>query len=515
MKKKILLVDDEETLRWALHEALSEEGFDIENTNDSVKALAFTRKTKYDLVISDLKMPIMGGLQLISEIKKQNPDTKAIIITAYGSIEAVIEAMHIGVLDFITKPFKVEHIKSVIYRVLNDSATSHLSNNISCTKSTENKGSEYEYNDLCSQTDVLFVTKDATGTASNIFYDVVEIGKSKACMFGSISREVDIKNLGVIVKTIFRYLLKIGNSPALLLKEINQYLCKNILKRFPVSLFIAILDERRQTLCYSIYGEELTCFISLPNKEIKMLESSPSPLNMFPGIVIMESNVPFVAGSRVVLIRNSALLKLLKSGTITADKFKDAISDGSATNCEDMAKGIKLHIEGLDESIAEEKGCAVMVSDSEFETHTSASCEEVMSIPIPITNYGEVLEQFDRKLLPLVGDDYKRREIITSVNEAVLNAVSFAYHKKNEKGAVFLKFSMLGGEVIIEVLDHGCGFDIQTYTEPDITVYKDLTKKSGRGVFIMKQFMDRVMIQSSKETGTTVHMAKRVSCNEN
>ena len=107
MKKKILLVDDEETLRWALHEALSEEGFDIENTNDSVKALEFTRKTKYDLVISDLKMPIMGGLQLISEIKKQNPDTKAIIITAYGSIEAVIEAMHLGVLDFITKPFKI------------------------------------------------------------------------------------------------------------------------------------------------------------------------------------------------------------------------------------------------------------------------------------------------------------------------------------------------------------------------------------------------------------------------
>src|SRR3990167_9431952 len=89
MKKKILLVDDEETLRWALHEALSEEGFDIENTNDSVKALAFTRKTKYDLVISDLKMPIMSGLQLISEIKKQNPDTKAIIITAYGSEKAI------------------------------------------------------------------------------------------------------------------------------------------------------------------------------------------------------------------------------------------------------------------------------------------------------------------------------------------------------------------------------------------------------------------------------------------
>jgi len=510
MKKKILLVDDEETLCWALHEALSEEGFDIENTNDSVKALEFTRKTKYDLVISDLKMPIMGGLQLISEIKKQNPDTKAIIITAYGSIEAVIEAMHLGVLDFITKPFKIEQIKRVIYRVLSDSAISSLNNNISSTKSTDNEGLK---NDLCSQTDVFFVAKDVTETANNIFYDVVEIGKLKAFISGSISHEMDIKNVEVLVKTIFRYVLKKGNSPAFLLKEINQYLCKNILKRLPVSLFCAVLDERRQTLCYSIHGEELTCFISLPDKEVARLESSPFPLNMFPGIVIMERNVPFVAGSRVVMIRNSALSKVLKSGTITADRFKDAISDGSAANCEDMAKGIKLQIEGLDESIAGGGGCAVIVLGSGFATQTSALCEEVMSIPLPIGNYGEILEQFDRKLVPLVADDCKRSEVVTSVNEAVLNAVYFAYHK-DEKGDIFLKFSLLGDEVIAEVSDHGCGFDMQTYTEPDVTLYKDLTKKTGRGIFIMKKLMDRVVIQSSKEMGTAVHMAKRVSCNE-
>jgi len=511
MKKKILLVDDEETLRWALHEALSEEGFDIENTNDSVKALEYTRKTKYDLVISDLKMPIMGGLQLISEIKKQNPDTKAIIITAYGSVEAVIEAMHLGVLDFITKPFKIEHIKRVIYRVLSDSALSYLNDNISSAKSADNDELK---NDLCGQTDVFFVAKDATKTGGKIFYDVVETGKLKAFLVGSISGEADIKNVDVLVTTIFRYVLKNDNSPAFLLKEVNQYLCKNILKRLPVSLFCAVLDTRSQTLCYSIHGEELTCFISMPDKEVEALESSPFPLNMFPGMAIMESNTPFVAGSRVVLIRNGALSKVLKSGTITADRFKDAISDGSAANCEDMAKGIKLQIEGLDESIAEEKGCAVIVSCSGFEAHTSALSEEVMSVPIPIGNYGEILEQFDRKLLPLVADDCKRSEVVTSVNEAVLNAASFAYHK-DEKGAIFLKFAMLGDEIVVEVSDHGCGFDMQTYTEPDVALYKDLTKKTGRGLFIMKQLMDRVMIQSSKETGTAVHMAKRVSCNEN
>lgn len=515
MKKKILLVDDEETLRWALHEALSGDGFDIENTNDSVQALEFTRKTKYDLVISDLRMPIMGGLQLISEIKKQSPDTKAIIITAYGSIEAVIEAMHLGVLDFITKPFKIEHIKGVIRRVLEDTDVSSDNKNADRAKSTETEWSGIEYKDACVQSDTFFVATDGRDAARNIFYDVVEAGRLKGFIFGSVHPEAGGKNLDIIVKTIFRYALKINNSPASLLKEINQYLCKNVSKRFPVALFCAVLDEQRQTFCCSIHGEELTCFISLPDKQVRMVASSPFPLNMFPGMGIIEKNVSFVPGSKLMLIRNSALSKGLKKGTITADRFRDAISDGCSTGCAATAKGIKLQIEGLDESIAEEKGCAVLVSDSKFAVRrASALCEEGMIIPIPVGNYGAILEQFDKKLMPFVADNYKRYEIVASVNEAVLNAVSFAY-RKDEKGGVFLKLAVLGDEVIVEVSDHGCGFDMQTYTEPDITLYRDLTRKSGRGIFIMKQLMDRVIIQSSGEMGTTVYMAKRVGCNEN
>ena len=512
MKKKILLVDDEETLRWALHEALSEEGFDIENTNDSVKALEFTRKTNYDLVISDLKMPIMGGIQLISEIKKHKPDIKAIIITAYGSVEAVVEAMRIGVLDFITKPFKIEHIKSVIHRVLNDSEIPNYNSNVGYLKSIENEGSQIRNDNSCKQLDTCFVAKDVNGTANQIFYDFIEMGKLKSFLFGSFPREVDEKCVDIMVKTGFRYMSRKGNSPTILLKEINQYLCKNIVKRFPVALFCGVLDEQSQLLYYSSHGEGLTCLLSLPNKEVKLMEASPFPLNMFPGMVITESNVSFISGSKIVLIRNNSLSKGLRSGIITLDRFKDAISDGSATNCEGMAKGLKLQIEGLDELIAEEKDCAVIVSRIDRESETL--WEEDMSIAMPISNYGEILEQFDKRLSPIVVNDFKRCEIVTSVNEAVLNAASFAY-QKDEKGEVFLKFSKLGDEVIIEVSDRGCGFDIQSYIEPDVRLYKDLTKKSGRGIFIIRRLMDSVMIQTSKGTGTTVHMAKRVTGNEN
>lgn len=120
MKKKILLVDDEETLRWALQNTLLDDGYDVEETNDSIEALELAKKRKYDLVISDLTMPFMNGVQLIAEIKKANPSIRAIIMTGYGSTEAVIEAMHTGVSDFITKPFKLEHMKKVIRKVLSE-----------------------------------------------------------------------------------------------------------------------------------------------------------------------------------------------------------------------------------------------------------------------------------------------------------------------------------------------------------------------------------------------------------
>lgn len=510
MGKKILLVDDEETLRWALHEALTEEGYDVENTSDGVKALEFARKANCDLVISDLRMPTMGGLQLISEIKKIRPNAKSIIITAYGSIETVIEAMHIGTSDFVTKPFKIEHIKNVIHRVLNESSMSN--ENIGDTNNNEvfKTADANPYR----ETKTYFLSKDTTGNANHTFHDFIRLGKLSVFLFGSVPNEVEQDNLAVMVKTIFRYIYMTekDKTPASLLRDINRYLCKNILQRFPVTFFCAVLDKQRQVLCYSIYGEELTGLLGMPNKEIWVLESHTCSLNMFPGTMIRESSVSFVPGSKLVLIQSSSLLKALENGKVGVDKVKGVVADASSDSCDDMAKGVKFQLERLVEVTDKEKGFVVMVSNLTCEIDDA--WEEVISLVMPINNYGKILEQFDKKLSFVVTDNSKRHQIVTSINEAVLNTVSFAYNR-DEKGEILLKFLKLGDEIIIEIYDHGCGFDIRNHKKPGIKLYKDLTNKSGRGIFLMMQLMDRVMIQSSKENGTIVHMAKRVTCNEN
>lgn len=513
MKKKILLVDDEETLRWALHEALTEEGYDIENINDGVKALELARNTSYDLVISDLRMPTMSGIQLISEIKKIRPKAKSIIITAYGSIETVIEAMHIGVSDFVTKPFKIEYIKGVIHKVLNDS----LMTNTDSGDVTSREGIKTRHDDTCEQTNTFFLAKNLQEVTNHRFYDYVALGNLRAFIFGSVSNKMSSGNFDSVVRAIFRYSYMTGmdKSPASLLKNINQYFCENIFQRFPVSLFCAVLDTQSQTLCFSGYGEELISLLCIPNKEVVVLESHPFPLNMFPGTTILQSTVSFTSGSKIILIEDSSLSMAIKNGEITRyiDKLKEVMADGDISNCEHMAKGVKLQIERFGKVIGHEKDIAVMVSDMACETNKSC-WEEMISIIMPIDKYEKILERFETILSSVVVDNIKRHQIITSVNEAVLNAVTFAYDK-NKYGEVFIKFIKLGDEIITEVCDRGCGFDIKNYKEPDVTIYTDSSEKNGRGIFLMKHLMDRVIIQSSKKTGTTVHMAKRVNCNEN
>lgn len=121
--KKILIVDDEETLLWVFDEVLGDEDYDIESTADSIEALKLASKTTYDLVISDLLMPNLNGLQLISKIKKIQPNIKTIIITACKSTEVINKAARIGVVNVIEKPFNIEDVKAVIHRILRKKAS--------------------------------------------------------------------------------------------------------------------------------------------------------------------------------------------------------------------------------------------------------------------------------------------------------------------------------------------------------------------------------------------------------
>jgi DNA-binding NtrC family response regulator len=115
---RIMIVDDEERLRKLLAMLLSDMKCKLTLAEDGRDALEKYRQARPDLVITDLKMPRMGGLELLNELQQSDPDLPVIVITAFGSVESAVEAMKAGAVDYITKPFEEEVIKLAVRKAL-------------------------------------------------------------------------------------------------------------------------------------------------------------------------------------------------------------------------------------------------------------------------------------------------------------------------------------------------------------------------------------------------------------
>ena len=115
---RILVVDDEKVIREILADFLSMEGFWVRTAEDGSAALVELSRHHYDLVLSDLKMPNMGGLELLQAISKHTPNVVTVIMTGFGTVETAIDAMKRGAYDYILKPFKVEEVVHTIRRGL-------------------------------------------------------------------------------------------------------------------------------------------------------------------------------------------------------------------------------------------------------------------------------------------------------------------------------------------------------------------------------------------------------------
>ena len=115
---KILIVDDETAQMKALCNTLKDHGYETVGFSSAQPALAELEKTEFDLLLSDLMMPEMNGIQLLQGVLKKDPNIVCIIMTGEGTIATAVEAMKSGALDYILKPFKLSAILPVLDRAL-------------------------------------------------------------------------------------------------------------------------------------------------------------------------------------------------------------------------------------------------------------------------------------------------------------------------------------------------------------------------------------------------------------
>jgi len=115
-KRRILIVEDEDRLRRVVELQLESAGFDVDQAGTAEAALP--RIDRADLILTDLRLPGMSGLEMLALIQKQNTHAPVIVMTAFGSIETAVEAMKAGAIDFLPKPFSLDHLMTVVNKAL-------------------------------------------------------------------------------------------------------------------------------------------------------------------------------------------------------------------------------------------------------------------------------------------------------------------------------------------------------------------------------------------------------------
>ncbi len=118
MTERLLIVEDEDTLCESLQRVFIREGYEVDIAGSAEAAFTFLENKQYDLIITDIILPGISGIELLAKYKKENPTQKVIVITAYASLLTAVEAIKAGACDFIIKPLMHDEMKKVVRNAL-------------------------------------------------------------------------------------------------------------------------------------------------------------------------------------------------------------------------------------------------------------------------------------------------------------------------------------------------------------------------------------------------------------
>lgn len=118
MKFRILIIDDEKNIREGLQMALEDEGYDVLTAEDGTVGLQKALSEVVDLVITDLRMPGIGGQEVLRRVTSETPGVPVIVLTGHGTVETAVEAMRMGAYDFLTKPLDLDRLSLLVRRAL-------------------------------------------------------------------------------------------------------------------------------------------------------------------------------------------------------------------------------------------------------------------------------------------------------------------------------------------------------------------------------------------------------------
>lgn len=204
---KVLIVDDEASARDTIADLLTEDGYTVTATESGKNALGLLEQTSFDLIISDLMMPNMNGIELTKNIKATGIDTPIVVITGFATIEHAVESMKAGAYDFITKPFNIDQIKLTVQKALETKRLQKLAGEREFYKQLSNSDeltglANYRYCSEMLQKEV----ERAIRYTRPMSLMMIDIDDFKACndTYGHLAGDQVLKQISILIKKTTR-----------------------------------------------------------------------------------------------------------------------------------------------------------------------------------------------------------------------------------------------------------------------------------------------------------------------
>jgi len=328
----------------------------------------------------------MDGIQLIREIKRSDSNLKIVIITAYGSLETVKEAAKLGVVEMISKPFKIREIKDVIVRMLSNSSISKDTDKEEACQLQSNDSEQ------SSKTDNLFkpggmsyyFDGPACQPKSTVVFDSFAISNNRSMLiFGNINGQNEHRRewwenrqIGIMIKTLFRS--KAGNTPKRVIDNISKFLYKNIFPHIKVSMLCVLIDKKKRVIKYVNSGNNLVCSMIAPDGETEILETNPYPLGISPRIDLIEGTMPYSYKNKLMLSRSNSMSRIMEEGALIKQKIENALQNIQSSQ-EKQSKEVDLFASCVnDKDVSLDDETVLLISLDRNETEHSLAVKNVV-----------------------------------------------------------------------------------------------------------------------------------------